>query len=350
MTLQSAPSTSDVGSTVTTQRANAPGVEELTRLASLGALGTAVAVPLVTALTFVCALPLTVHWPEAVVATGLYLPLHVRHVVSGLRGEQPRALRWTLLAMAVVIVGFTPLLGAFWLYAYSALAASLLVTTRTRTSLPLLTVILVAVGIWGAHVTPLVGRAEYIYLPAAVLERAMMVFVPVWLVGALRRVHAARSALADEAVATERRHVDDELEKTVGTALEQIARRARRSLAAMSNRDQVADDELRALTEGSRHALAVARRVIRRYQLIPSFVELENAVSLLRAAGVDASVELPQRELPSALEDATRSSLRDLVADLLHEQPTGPVVLQVTDDNGHCAVSVRRQPSTERVA
>lgn len=322
----------------------------LSRLASVGALGVGVAVPVVTLLAFATVAPLTGHWGAALVATCLYLPLHLRHIAHGLRGQPPRGLPWTLLAVAGIIIGFTPLLGAYWLDAYGAVAASVLVTTTPRFSFPLLAFTLVAVALWAAYLAPDVGNAQYVYLPAAVLDRAMMVFIPVWLVGALRRMQAARQALADEAVELERRQVDSELEKTVGIELGDVIHRTQRALEAMSRGAPAAAVELQGLVDGSRHALADARRVIGRYKVISSDLELDKATSLLRAAGIDIALELPRDGLPPTLDASFRSSLRASVADLLHEQPAGQVVLRVARTEDRCSLMVGAAASKDSVA
>jgi hypothetical protein len=110
--------------------------DELIRLASAGAVSFSIAVPLVIVVLFATTPSVWHHFPEAATATALYLPLYVHHVRYGLRGERPRFLLLTLGAMAVVIVGVTPLLGAEWFYAYSAFVASVLVTTPPRFSFP----------------------------------------------------------------------------------------------------------------------------------------------------------------------------------------------------------------------
>ena len=48
---------------------------------------------------------------QLVLVPAIYLPLHVRHVVHGLRGGRPPGDRWTLATMAVVIIGTLPLVG-----------------------------------------------------------------------------------------------------------------------------------------------------------------------------------------------------------------------------------------------
>jgi two-component system sensor histidine kinase DesK len=333
----------------------APDIDTISRIASAGAVGIGIAVPAITFLIFACYEPLMPHWPEALIATGLYLPLHLRHIVYGLNGARPRGLPLTLLAMAVIIIAFTALLGPYWLDAYAALAASVLVTTRPRLSFPVLAVILVAVMAWAVYFaaqsgTAEVGNAQYIYQPTAVLDRAMMVFVPVWLVGALPRMQAARQALADEAVELERRQVDRELETTIDIELEEVVSRAERALRTVTRGGSTALDELQSLVAASRHSLAEARQLIGRYKLISSDIELDQAASLLRAAGIEIAIELPAEGLPPVLDASFRSSLRASVAALLLEQPARQVVLRVARnvDNGSFSVGIKS--SRESVA
>ncbi len=186
--------------------------DDLIRVASAGAVTFSVATPLVELLLFATHLTPSGHLLEAALATALYLPLYVRHVRYGLRGERPRHLTLTLGLMAAVIVGFSPVLGDGWFYAYSALVASVLVSVRPRYSFPVAAAILIGVGVWVGGVSSALGEHFYgvgIATGAVVVaDRAAVVFVLVWLVGALRRVRWARSALARDAVEAERDRID----------------------------------------------------------------------------------------------------------------------------------------------
>jgi signal transduction histidine kinase len=322
-------------------------VDAVSRLASAGALGFSVALPLVVLLGYASVPLYSHHLPGALIATAVYLPLHVRHVSFGLRGVRPGGLQWTLLAMAVVIVAFTPLLGAAWLYTFPALAASVLVTTRPRFSFPALACILVAAGAWAGHLAPQLGHAQDIFVPVAVLDRAMTVFVLVWLVGALRRIRSARLALAEEALEAERRHADDELGRTVGAQLGSVVRSGQRALETLRANAQQAEEELASVVEGSRRTLTQARRLIGRYQQVSSRAELDKAASLLRAAGMEVRVVVPGEALPPALDESLRTSLRAAVAQLLAEETTGLVVLKLGRENGACTLDAIRAPATE---
>src|SRR5262249_56478907 len=69
------------------------------------------------------------------------------------------------------------------------------------------------------------------------------------------------------------------------------------------------EDELRALVEGSRRALAQARRTIRGYQRPSLRAELDTAAALLTAAGISTRLELPRGELPETLGAPPRAAL-----------------------------------------
>jgi two-component system, NarL family, sensor histidine kinase DesK len=327
-------------------------VDALARLASVGALMLSVALPLVVLLAFAAGPSISHHFPEALAATAVYLPLHVRHVSFGLRGMRPPGLRWSLSAMAVAIAAPTPILGAYWLYAFHALAASLLVTMRPRISFPTLCVILAWVAAWANHLgQPLVGHAQDVYLPAAVLDRAMMVFVLVWLVQALRRIQSARRALAEEALEDERRRVDAELGETVGAQLDDVVRTGQRVLRTIASSVQEAERELESLVKGSRSALAEARRLTGRYQLVSTRSELDKAASLLRAAGMTVRLEVPDGALPPSLDEPLRSSLRATVARLLAAETTGDVVvLRLRHQDGAYTLEAHPAAITEPAA
>jgi two-component system sensor histidine kinase DesK len=178
----------------------------------------------------------------------------------------------------------------------------------------------------------------------------MMVFVPVWLVGALRRVRSARLALAEEALETERRRVDDELAATVGAQLEEVVRSGQRALGAIPVNFQQAEHELESLARRSRSALAEARRLIGHYKPVSSRAELEKAASLLRAAGIEVKVEVPDETLPAALDEFLRNSLRATVAKLLAEETNGPVALTLTHHDGASELVAMPTPIAEFLA
>src|SRR5215472_13917620 len=236
----------------------------LIRLAAVAAVGCSVVLPLLElARIAVGWTPRPGHVTLALVATACYLPLYVGHVWYAARGCRPPGAGWTLLGMAVVILGALPFIGTSWLTSLDSLAVSVLIIVGLPWSL-------LAVASLVAATAPLAaafGDADWAaFYTVSVVWRGAVVFVLVWLVGAARRLEHARLLLAEQALARERLRIDGELRRTLGAALEAIAAGGRRASALTAGDAAVLEDELRALVEGSRRALAQARRMIRGYQ------------------------------------------------------------------------------------
>ncbi|MGP4025822.1 hypothetical protein [Actinomadura sp. 3N407] len=309
-------------------------------LAAMGAVAYSVLIPLVElwrfALTSVDAPAL-----GAVLATAAYLPLHVRHVYHAAQGTRPRGAGWTVAAMAAVIVGVTPHLGALWLGQFHALAVSVLIVVRRPWSFAIFGTIVAA----QAPLAIVLGRPDMApFFTIAGALKGLPVFLLIWLVGAVRRLHTARGALADKAVARERLRIDEELRHTVGTALESIAARGRRAGALAPRDRRAAEAELRALARDSRRTLADTRRLIRGYQHTSLDAALDTAATLLSAAGIESRVVLPDGDVPDLLDEDLHSALRTDVARLLHDDTVRRCVIVVTRHDGRLRLEVTAEP------
>ena len=306
------------------------------RLATAGAVGCSIVLPLLELARIVVGwTPRPGHAALALAATACYLPLYVRHVWYAARGSRPAGAGWTLTAMAVVIIGALPVIGTSWLTSLHSLVVSVLIIVRPPWSL------LVVAGLVAAP-TPLAiafGDPAWAgFYTVSVVWRGAAVFVLVWLVGATRRLEEARLVLAEEALVRERLRIDGELRRTLGAALEAIAVRGRRASVLAAGDAATLEAELGALVEGSRRALAQARRMIRGYQQLSLRAELDSAVALLTAAGIKTRLELPSGELPETVDATPRAALRAAVARLLRD-----------DAARHCWIVVTRQDGRVRL-
>jgi two-component system sensor histidine kinase DesK len=270
-------------------------------------------------------------------ATAAYLPLHVRHVRYAARGVRAPYAGWTVAAMAAVIVGLVPYLGAYWLGQFHALAVSVLLVLPSPWSVALFAAIVAAQ-------TPLafaLGHPEMApFFTIAGALKGLPVFLLIWLVGSARRLRTARLAVADRAVARERLRIDCELRRTVGTALESIAVRGARA-GTLAERDATAaGHELSELAEGSRHALAEVRRLIRAYRRTSLRSELHAATTLLAAAGIESRLRvgdggvLTPDAVPDVVEEEVLAALRADVVRLLNDDTVRECVIAVTLDGG----------------
>ncbi|MGI8329595.1 histidine kinase [Actinomadura scrupuli] len=283
----------------------------------------------------------TTHTLVGVLATVTYLPLHIRHVHHAAQGTRPRKAGWTVAAMAVLIIGAVPYLGAYWLGQFHALAVSVLIVLRPPWSFALFGAIVAAQ-------TPLAIALDHPemapFFTIAGALKGLPVFLLIWLVGAVRRLRAAQRALADRAVARERLRIDEDLRHTVGTALESIAAQGERA-GALAPRDvPAAEAELRALSQSSRQALAGARRLIRGYQHTSLPAELDTAATLLAAAGIESRLVLPDGDLPDAVDEDLRSSLRADVARLLQDDTVRRCVIVVARHHGRLRLEAGADP------
>ena len=126
----------------------------------------------------------------ALAATAVFSPFYIRHVLYAIRGSRPPPTGWSLAAMAIVIIGVTPLAGAYWLPTFSALAASALIVFPWRWSLPLVAALL-AVTVPFALALPSHIPSAASYFALTLVWRTSAVYVPLWLVGAVRQLEAA---------------------------------------------------------------------------------------------------------------------------------------------------------------
>jgi hypothetical protein len=299
------------------------------RFATGGILAFCAVFPIVQVVVIAASLD---HWHRraawALAATAVYLPLHLRHVLYAVRGTRPHYAGATVLVMAAAIVGVLPMVGPYWLPSMHAIAVSALIVLRPRWSLPVVVAVVAAQTPLALALHSSVVDATT-YYTLTMLWRTSVVFVPVWLLGTVRQLDAARQALARDAVLRERLTIDGELRRTLGIALAGIAARGERA-GSLVERSAV-DAALHDLVARSRHTLAEARQLIRSYHRPSVRAELSTAVALLAAAGIETRVVLP----PDGSFDAApefRARIRAATAALLRDGSARACVLSVRAD------------------
>lgn len=273
----------------------------------------------------------------AVLATAVYLPFYVRHVLAGVRGVRPAGAPWSLAAMSVVLLVATPAVGANWLPSYHVVAVSaLLVLPRPWSLLVLAAAVIGQLPLALALDSPIPAAASY--YAVTVLWRASSVFVPIWLLGAVGQLEASRRDLAAQAVVRERLRVDEELRRTVRPALSAIVARGE---TAEGLEPVTASGQLRGLVEDSRRALADARRLMSGYRGLSLRSELETAAMLLQAAGIEARVVSPEAERRDIVDERLQDDLRAVVAGLLRDDQVTQCVITVGSRDGRTVIDVQ---------
>jgi hypothetical protein len=158
----------------------------------------------------------------AALATAAYLPLHLHHVYWSVRGARPPAGLWTLAALAVVVAATVPVGGTHWLPVFAIVAVSALLVLPWPWSLAVAAGVTLGMAPLAVAVDSPIPSAPSYYV-FSVWWRASALFVPLWLLGTVRQLEAARRALAEDAVVRERLRIDREVRRTVGAALGSIA-------------------------------------------------------------------------------------------------------------------------------
>ncbi|MFI9595961.1 hypothetical protein [Nonomuraea sp. NPDC052265] len=297
-------------------------------------------------------------------ATAAYLPLHLRHVWYAAHARRPPAGCWTFAAMAVIVLGVTPLAGNMWPRAYAGLVVSAVLVLPGPWSY-LFSVALVAAAAPVALLLDLPWRSAS-WPPFSVLCGGGALLLLVWLAAALTRLQAAREELAQQAVAQERRRIDDDLRRTLGGALESIAARGERAAAALTpgstpdsnpdsdpgsdpDSDPGLAEELGRLADDSRRTLAEARRRVRGYRQPSLRAELETAATLLSAAGVATRLELPRQGVPETIPPRPRAALRATVTRLLRADGVRACTITATVEVGRVLLEVRADDVAETI-
>jgi two-component system, NarL family, sensor histidine kinase DesK len=276
----------------------------------------------------------------ALAAVAAYLPLHVRHVWFATHAKRPPGGTWTMTAMAAIVIGALPLVGSPWVMEFSWLAVSALIAVRRPWSY------VIAIGLLAATwpVALRLGDPNNVagWYALATANRTATLFVLVWLAAAIRRLQAARLALAEEALTRERLLIDGELRRTLAAALESIVARGQRAAAQVGGDRVALAAELRALIEDSRATLAEARRMVRSYQQVSLRAELDTAAALLTAVGIETRLSLPRGDLPDTIEETLRAALRAALARLLRDSaPPRACVIMVTREDGQTRLELR---------
>jgi len=212
----------------------------------------------------------------AAMAAALAIPLHVRHVVFGLRGERPPAGAWTLALLAVIHVVALRLLGQVWIFQLASLAVSVLIVARGAWGIAAAAAILVSP-------LPLVGAQWYapgfppagLYLVFALTWRTVTQVVPIRLLSAIRALDTASRELEARALVEARVRIDRELRTGVAGALQHIVTVGEGARRVAGNDSSRAAADVRTLTAESRRALAEARRLVARYRGTSSRAEVD---------------------------------------------------------------------------
>ncbi|MFD4355695.1 hypothetical protein ACFWPX_24295 [Nocardia sp. NPDC058518] len=307
----------------------------------VAAAGTVVAAAALGALTLLATITTTDSRTTVAVTAALLavcLPIYLRHIACAVRDAIPPAGHRTSVVLATLVMGASPLVGAGWLNSVHLVAVVIALTLRPALAMPIALALVAAV----APLATLLGASapETIWLAVTTGMQVVAVYTLVWMVVALRRLRGAAAVLAEQAVAKERLRIDAAITRTVETALESIAESCDRAAEFTTHGDAAAArTELGTLVATARSGLSEARGLIHSFQEPDFRREIISAAALLTAAGIDARIDLPAAGPPTPYRDPLRAELRRVLAGLLRDGPTGPVLIAVHQVDAHWLLS-----------
>jgi two-component system, NarL family, sensor histidine kinase DesK len=266
----------------------------------------------------------------ALFATAVVVPLHIRHVIYGLRGERAPMAAWTLTGLAIVSVGAALVVGVGWLLNLALLAVSALIIVRGPLAIVLAGAVVVLAG-------ALAGNSALLpwpYIALSVAWRTVTLFVPVWLVATIWQLEAARRELRDRAVVRERLRIQAELRRGLGGTLDEIVASGARAAALVNGDTTAATVELTRLVGGSRQALADARRLVAGYRAASVRAELDAAMTLLEAAGVESQLSIAEGISLDGVDERSRAAVRLAVMRALRDESPVHCLIEVQQGEG----------------
>jgi two-component system sensor histidine kinase DesK len=161
------------------------------------------------------------------------------------------------------------------------------------------------------------GAANTAYLALSTLVLGLVVFGLGRLSSVIRYVHATRGELAQLAVMNERVRFARDLHDLLGFSLSAITLKAELIRRLVGSNPARARDELAEVLDIARQALADTRLVASGYRNISLAKEASSVSALLRAAGINAHVEVNCGVLEEAVDTVLATVLREAVTNML---------------------------------
>jgi len=266
----------------------------------------------------------------AILAALVTIPLHVRHLLYGVRGERPPAGAWTLALLALVTLSGVFFVGNAWAFEFAPLVVSIMIVMRGRAKfLCAAIVIVLPFFFFEEHWYSFTSSLSGVYLAMAVAWRSASQYVPLRLLASIHALEAANRELEARAVVQTRVRIDGELRTSVGSALQQIVARGEVARATAKVSSTQAVSELRALVADSRRALADARRIVAGYRAPTLRGELDAATALLEATGARVRRVVADDIALDTPDEHTRAAIRSSLAKALRDEPRSSYVLRL---------------------
>ncbi|MEW1659982.1 sensor histidine kinase [Streptomyces sp. NPDC093707] len=261
-----------------------------------------------------------------------YIVLLFRHVLE----KPPHHLRYIPLAVMLALsVALTWTLGFSWLVLFiftSVASAVVLPWQRSRWVIPLVTVVVIAVGARYPEI-----RNYYLFAYALPAFGSGFVMVGVQnLIRTTQELRAAREEVARLAANEERLRLARDLHDLLGHSLSLITLKSELAGRMLPDRPEDAARQVADIERVSRQALVDVREAVTGYRRPRLAVELAGARVALRTAGltltVDPALEQEHRGLTADTEGALAWALREAVTNVVRHSGARRCELLLTEE------------------
>ncbi|MBM7775222.1 two-component system sensor histidine kinase DesK [Actinokineospora baliensis] len=249
--------------------------------------------------------------------------------------QAPLGIGWAL-PCSLVIGAWLPMVGGWWRWP-AVVGGGLLV------------------GLSGYAVEVLSGRPSEGSSVAWVVVLALLVpfvafcnFLQVWLWSMVRQLDSARQVAGELAVAEERLRFAAELHDIQGHHLQAIALKGELAARLIGQDDEAARVQVTEVGELARTALKETRAVVHGYRRSSLPTEIGNAVDILRAAGINATVRGSATEVPPPLQPLFGILVREGTTNILRHSTAVECSLTVEVISGRVRVELSNDGVRDR--
>ena len=282
----------------------------------------------------------------AVLAALVIGALQLRHSFASARGERPRGWPWTLLALTLLVYLPMVWLGMDWAPMQYFVIASGAMLLRgwpagIAVAAPLLATAAGVVGEAPINGESLVQEAlAVVYWIVGLVTGAVALYGSARLVQVLDELHATRAQLAELAVGRERLRVSRDLHDLLGQSLSAVSLKGDLALRLLRSDPSAARAEIASLTEVARDTLRGVRAVTSDEHAVSLRTEIEGAVALLTAAGIDARVDLDLPGLARPVENVLAWAVREGVTNVLRHSQASICSITAGRWDGHARLEI----------
>lgn len=283
--------------------------------------------------------------------------LQLRNSLAAARGSRPRAWPWTFTAQ-LALAGL-PFLWFGWDWTtpglWFVLASAPMLLPRRLAAAVVLAVIAgyeVAEYINSRAVGysyPQVALFMVYYLAIFVMGGAAL-YGSVRLVGILDDLFAARTDLAEQALARERFRVSRDLHDLLGQSLSAVSLKGDLAIALLPSDPVAAQREIESLTSVARSALHGMRAVARDQHDVSLRAETDSARAVLAAAGIAARIDADLPGLPPALDAVLGWAVREGATNILRHSEATTCSITGRREGGRVHLVIVNDGATARAA